>query len=79
MPLATTRTITSSGRGSHSSTVSMAKGPDLSRDDGGLDLHVSFSARIVETAHGRRQFLPASICASTAAVGQQSTFSPLRF
>src|ERR1700691_3079430 len=29
MPLATTRTITSSGRGSQSSTVSMTKGPDF--------------------------------------------------
>jgi hypothetical protein len=53
MPLATTRTITSSGRGSHSSNVSMAKGPDLSRTTAALICIVCYgSARIVETAHG---------------------------
>ena len=47
-------------------------------DDGGFDLHGRLLAHCGNGAR-LRQFLPASICASTAAVGQQSTFSPLRF
>jgi hypothetical protein len=36
MPLATTRTISSSARGSHISNVSMTKGADLSRTTAAL-------------------------------------------